>query len=94
MKEMKPLAHWFAHFKVLLVFAAHILTAIAVFCTVAVGAWALHVVRHWLADAGLDSYILTGMHFLEMLLFACDLLATGLWAIVSTKSAIVEILEK
>ena len=86
--------NWFAHFKVLLIFAAHILTAVAGFCIVATGAYALHVVRHWLSDAGLDSYILTGMHWLEMLLFACDLLATGLWAIMSTKSAIVEILEK
>lgn len=38
---------WIAHFKILLAFAAHILTAIAVFCVVGAGAWVLHLVRHW-----------------------------------------------
>lgn len=84
---------WFAHFKILLSFAAHILTAIAVFCVVGAGAWVLHLVRGWLEAQGLDQVVLIGLHGIELLLFMCDLVATGFWAIMSTKRAIIEIKE-
>lgn len=84
---------WIQHFRILLVFAAHILSAIAVFCIIGAGAWSLHLMRHFLQEQGLDETILYGMHFLEMLLFFCDMLATAFWAIMSTAKALVEIKE-
>lgn len=81
------------HFKIIVTFAGHILTAIAVFCVIGAGAWTLHLVRHCLEGAGLDDFILFGLHALELLLFACDLVATGFWAIMSTKTAIKEVLD-
>lgn len=84
---------WLMHFKILLAFAAHILSAIAVFCIVGAGAWALNWVRHILQQQGLDSIVLLGMHGIELLLFGCDLVATSFWAIMSTVKAIREIKE-
>jgi hypothetical protein len=85
---------WFRHFEILLTFAAHILTAIAVFCIVGLGAWSLHLVRHFLQQQGLDEFVLIGLHGIELLLFACDVLATGFWAIMSTMTAIKLMKEK
>jgi uncharacterized membrane protein YgdD (TMEM256/DUF423 family) len=85
---------WLNHFKILLAFAAHILSAIAVFCIVGAGAWALHLVRHKLQEQQLDEIVLIGMHGIELLLFACDVLATAFWAIMSTMKAIKEIKEE
>lgn len=85
---------WILHFKILLEFAAHILSAIAVFCIVGAGAWALHWVRHLLQLEGLDDIVLIGMHGIEILLFSCDVLATAFWAIMSTAKAIKEIKEQ
>lgn len=84
---------WFQHFKILLAFAAHILSAIAVFCIVGAGAWALHCVREVLQEQKLDEIVLLGMHGIELLLFACDVIATSFWAIMSTKKAIKELKE-
>jgi len=81
------------HLKIILAFAGHILTAIVVFCVVGAGAWVLHLVRHWLEGQGLDPIILYGLHGLEWLFYACDVIATGFWAIMSTKSTIKEIME-
>lgn len=85
---------WFQHFKILLAFAAHILSAIAVFCIVALGAFAIHWVRISLETAGLDELVLLGLHGIEILLFVCDVAATAFWAIMSTKKAIKEIKEE
>ena len=68
---------WFRHFEILLTFAAHILSAIMVFCIVGAGAWALHWVRLLLQAQGLDDIVLIGMHGIEILLFSFDVLATG-----------------
>jgi len=81
------------HFKIIVAFAGHIITAVSVFCVVGAAAWALHLVRHWLEAAGLDDFVLLGLHALELLLFACDLVATSFWSIMSTKTAIKEVLD-
>ena len=81
------------HFKMLLAFAAHILSAIAVFCIVGTGAWALHCVREVLEEQKLDEIVLIRMHGIELLLFACDLIATSFLAIMSTLKAIKELNE-
>lgn len=85
---------WFKKFKILLTFVAHVLTAVVVFCVVGAGAWLLHVVRHWLQVQGLDDVVLLGMHALEILLFACDVLATGFWATMSLVKAVQEIMDQ
>lgn len=85
------MGNFFSHFKILLVFAAHVLTAIAVFCVIGAGAWVLHVVRLWLEAQGIDQVVLVGLHGVELLLFLCDLVATGFWSIMSTIRAIKEI---
>jgi hypothetical protein len=79
------------HFKIIIAFAGHIITAVAVFCIVGAAAWALHLVRHWLEAAGLDDVVLIGLHALELLLFTCDLIATGFWSIMSTKKVLIEV---
>lgn len=86
--------NWFKKFKILLAFAAHVLTAVVVFCIVGAGAWLLHVARHWLQAQGLDEIILVGLHGLEILLFACDVLATGFWATMSLIRAIKDIFDQ
>ena len=85
---------WLKHFKILLAFAAHLLSAIAVFCIVGAGAWSLNLERHFLQGQGLDEVVLYGLHFIELLLFGCDLLATSFLAIMSTWKAIKEIKEQ
>jgi hypothetical protein len=85
---------WFENFKILLTFVAHVLSAVVVFCVVGAGAWLLHVVRHWLQGQGLDELILAGLQGLEILLFACDVLATGFWATMSLIRAIKEIFDQ
>ena len=82
---------WLMHFKILAAFAAHILTAIVVFCIVGAGALALHHVRQALEAQHLDPVVLIGLHGIELLLFGCDVVATGFWAIMSTIKAIKEI---
>jgi hypothetical protein len=72
---------------------SHILSAIAVFCIVGAGAWSLHYVRQFLESQGLDAIVLIGMHGIELLLFACDVIATAFWATMSTIKAIKEIKE-
>lgn len=84
---------WLLHFKILLDFLAHILSAIAVFCIVGAGAWALHLVRFFLQNQGLDDIVLIGMHGIEILLFTCDVLATAFWAIMTTYKTIILIKE-
>ncbi len=84
---------WLRHFEILVAFAAHILSAIAVFCIIALGALAIHWVRHALENSGLDSIVLSGLHAVELLMFACDIVATSFWAIMSTYKALKEITE-
>lgn len=84
---------WKRHFEILVAFAAHILTAIAVFCIVALGALVIHWIRHKLENAGLDDIVLNGLHAVEILMFICDIVATSIWAIMSTHKAIKEIKE-
>lgn len=85
--------NWFTHLLILLAFVGHVLTGVVIFCAVGAGALAIHVFRVWLATKGLEDYVLSGLHGLEIVIFICDMLTTGLWTIMSTIRAIKDILK-
>ena len=84
---------WLSHFKIMVTFAAHIISATVVFCIIGSGAWCLHLARDFLQTKGLEDIVLAGLHGIEILLFACDAAATAFWSIMSTLKAIKEIKE-
>ena len=75
---------YFEKLKIIAAFAAHILAALTMFCLVGLAALALHLVREFMAKHGVEPVVLYGMEGLELLLFACDLVATCIWAVKST----------
>lgn len=85
---------WLHHFKILAAFAAHILTAIVVFCLLGSGALMVHLARHTLQELQLDGIVLLGLHGIELLLFACDGIAISFWAVMSTIHAVKQIKEQ
>lgn len=67
--------------KIVAAFAAHILAALAMFCLVGLVTLALHLIRVFMAAHGIEPIVLYCMEGLELLLFACDLVATSIWAV-------------
>jgi hypothetical protein len=82
---------WLRHFEILLAFAAHILVATGIFGLVVFGAFGVHHLRLFLEHAGVDHFMLLGLHALEILLFVCDFAVMVFWAVMSTLKTIKEL---
>ena len=79
--------------KLAVIFAGHILGGMIVFSIVGAGALGLQSLAHVLKDLGADDIIVSGMHWLEYLYFACDFLAASTWTIMSTVKFIKDLKE-
>ena len=84
------MGNWKEHFAILVAFAGHVVSAMGIFCLVAVGVLGLHEVGELLIAHEVAKEIIWGVHALETLMFWCDFGATMVWTI---KSAVVMILE-
>lgn len=84
--------NWKKHFKILVAFAGHIVSAMGIFCLVAFGVLGLHEVGELLIAHEVAKEIIWGVHALETLMFWCDFGATVVWTIKSAVAMIAEII--
>lgn len=85
--------HFFDSFKVLVAFTGHVVTGVLLFVGVAAAALLVHWVAGIAAALGVAPLILKGLAALEYLLFAADFIVTVTWVVISTKKAILDLLE-